>query len=687
MPGPRLLLPLLALLLATPRARADEGMWTFDNLPLARLKAEFGFTPDQAWLDHVRLAAVRVPRGSASFVSRDGLILTNHHVAHGAIQQVSDEGRDHVRNGFLAASRDQEIKVPGFTAQYLVAMENVTAQVEQAVPASLPPGEAGKARTEAIARLAAEAGRKSGLRCEPVLLYQGGEVWIYQYKRFDDVRLVMAPEYAVAGFGMDWDNFTYPRHDLDMAFFRVYEDGKPFHPPHYLKWAGQGTALGDLIFMVGHPGMTNRLDTLAQMRFAQEEVVPFRLRREERLKKAYRAFAALGETQALEVSNQLMAAENFSKVFGGELRGLEDREAMDKVAEAERELRSRVAQDPRLKAEAGESWARIEEALQRRRGFTRELLTVNACGSSLLAMALQLVRLPQEQAKAPGRRLAEFKDDEAVQAILARLKKAAPFHPEAEIREFSLGLQEALEELGPDHAFVVAMLGGRTPEAAARAAVAGTRMHDAAFRRELLEKGPEAGQDPFLVLARTLDPMNRRLQEAQVEVQRVISEHSARIARARFAVYGRTKYPDATFTLRLSYGTVATCRALGTLLQPFTTLGGLYDRADAWGPRAENGSWALPPRWRERRARLEPSTPYNFLSTHDCIGGNSGSPMVNRNGEFVGLAFDGNIDSIPGRYYFNEKVNRCVSVDARGILEALGKVYDAGQLVAELKGN
>lgn len=687
MPGPRLLLPLLALLLATPRARADEGMWTFDNLPLARLKEEFGFTPDQAWLDHVRLAAVRVPRGSASFVSRDGLILTNHHVAHGAIQQVSDEGRDHVRNGFLAASRDQEIKVPGFTAQYLVAMENVTAQVEQAVPAGLPPGEAGKARTEAIARLAAEAGRKSGLRCEPVLLYQGGEVWIYQYKRFDDVRLVMAPEYAVAGFGMDWDNFTYPRHDLDMAFFRVYEDGKPFHPPHYLKWAGQGTALGDLIFMVGHPGMTNRLDTLAQMRFAQEEVVPFRLRREERLKKAYRAFAALGEAQALEVSNQLMAAENFSKVFGGELRGLEDREAMDKVAEAERELRSRVAQDPRLKAEAGESWARIEEALQRRRGFTRELLTVNACGSSLLAMALQLVRLPQEQAKAPGRRLAEFKDDEAVQAILARLKKAAPFHPEAEIREFSLGLQEALEELGPDHAFVVAMLGGRTPEAAARAAMAGTRMHDAAFRRELLEKGPEASQDPFLVLARTLDPMNRRLQEAQVEVQRVISEHSARIARARFAVYGRTKYPDATFTLRLSYGTVATCRALGTLLQPFTTLGGLYDRADAWGPRAENGSWALPPRWRERRARLEPSTPYNFLSTHDCIGGNSGSPMVNRRGEFVGLAFDGNIDSIPGRYYFNEKVNRCVSVDARGILEALGKVYDAGQLVAELKGN
>ncbi|BDU72547.1 S46 family peptidase [Mesoterricola silvestris] len=689
MHGPRLSLHLLTLFLATARLGADEGMWTFDNLPLGPLKAQYGFSPDPAWLDHVRQAAVRVPRGSASFVSRDGLLLTNHHVAHSAIQQVSGPGHDYVREGFLAASRDQEIKVPGFTAQFLVAMEDITARVDRAVPPGLAPGEAGKARGEVIDRLVAEAGRKTGLRCEPVLLYQGGEVWIYQYKRLDDVRLVMAPEYAVAGFGMDWDNFSYPRHDLDLTFFRVYEDGRPFHPPHHLRWADQGAALGDLVFMVGHPGSTNRLDTVAQMAFAREEAVPYRLRREERLKKAYRAHARLGEAQAQEVSSQLMGAENFSKVFAGELAGLANRAAMERVAGAEAELRARVDQDPRLRAEAGESWARIEEALGRRRAFHREALAVGTCGSSLFAMALQLVRLPVEQAKAPGERLAEFKEEQALRTMLAALKQAAPFHAEKEIREFTAGLREALEELGPGHPFVRAMLGGASPEAAARAAVAGTRLQDAAFRRELLEKGPDAiqaSQDPFLVLARALDPLGRSLRQSQLEVQRVLAEHGARIARARFAVYGRAKYPDATFTLRLSYGTVSTCQGLGTLLQPFTTLGGLYDRADAWGPRAEKGSWALPQRWLDRRARLDLRTPYNFLSTHDSIGGNSGSPMVNRQGELVGLAFDGNIDSLPGRYFYDVQVNRSVSVDARGILEVLARIYEAHALVAELKG-
>ncbi|MBI4912825.1 MAG: S46 family peptidase [Acidobacteria bacterium] len=684
----RLLLSLLTVLFASQEVRGDEGMWTFDNLPLGILKTRYNFAPDQAWLDHVRMASVRVPHGSASFVSKDGLLLTNHHVAHGAIQQVSGEKNDYLKNGFVAASRADEIKIPGYTAQYLVSTENITGLVEKAVMAAPSGTRKDLLRAETIARLVAEENKKSGLHCESVALYQGGEEWIYRYKLLNDVRLVMAPEFGVAAFGGDWDNFTYPRHDLDMTLFRVYENGKPFHPPHHLTWAEKGASFGDLIFMVGHPGNTNRLDTLAQMKFALEEVVPFRLRNQGRMKKAYRRHASQGPAQAMEVSQQLMSAENFFKVFEREWAGLKDTEAMGRVAEAEQELRARVAENSELKAYAGDSWNKIEEALQLRRTFIKELFTVNTRGSVLFELALHLVRLPEELAKSPHERLGEYRDEKTLQATRTRLEKEQARRPEEEVREFTIGLEEALEELGAKHPFVEALLEGKSPADAAKDVVARTRMHEASFRKELLEKGTKAIQeskDPFILLARTLDPMNRTLRKAQEGVRAVISEHAARIAKARFAVYGKSKFPDATFTLRLSFGTVSTCRAMGTLLQPFTTFGGLFDRADAWGPEAENKSWALPQRWRERRHRLDPSTPFNFLSTHDSIGGNSGSPIVNRKGELVGLVFDGNIDSIPGRYYYDERVNRSISVDARGILEALEKVYDASHLVTELR--
>jgi hypothetical protein len=674
----------LALLLALPALRADEGMWTFDNVPAAKIKAKYGWAPDQGWLDHVRLSAVRFPGGSGSFVSKDGLVLTNHHVGHHWTQLVSDATHDYIKQGFVAAGRDQEIKVPGLALFTLMEMENVTDQVEKAVPAGADDQAAAKAKADALAALAKEQGTRTGLDCQPVTLYQGGQSWIYRYKKHTDVRLVMAPEYGVAAFGKDWDNFSWPRHDLDFTLFRVYENGKPYAPAHYLAW-GKGVGYGDLVFTVGHPGRTSRLETLAQMETKRDVTNPLALRALDRGRTALHAYAAQGEEQARTVSDQLMSLENGYKVVAGETDGLKDATAMAKVAAAEKELRAKVAADPKLKALAGDSWARIAEAVAQQAAFAKETAVAAALRNSVLGFALPLHAYATEAAKPADQRSPEYRDDKALAALKATLKRPAGGS--------DLGLQSALagalEELGPDHPLTRQLLKGKTPQAAAKALTTESRLLDPAVRAALVDGDPRAvldSSDPALVLARGLSARLDEVQQKQRALQAVVSEHLARIAKARFAVYGTSAYPDATFTLRLSYGAIETYPSAGTLAQPFTTFAGMYDRAAAWGPKAEGGSWEVPSRWVARRDALDLFTPYNFISTNDIIGGNSGSPVVDKRGELVGLAFDGNIESNAGRYYFDARVNRCLSVDARGILEALAKVYDAKHLVAELTG-
>jgi hypothetical protein len=571
----------------------------------------------------------------------------------------------------------------------LLEMENVTDRIDRTVAAGPDEQVAARARSAAHEALAREQSAKTGLDCHPVSLYQGGQLWIYRYMRHTDVRLVMSPEYGVAAFGKDWDNFSWPRHDLDFSLFRVYEDGKPFAPPHHLAWTHQGIHYGDLTFTVGHPGRTSRLETLVQLEARRDITNPLLLRGLDRVRAALHAYAAQGEEQSRLVSDQLMGIENGYKVVAGEMDGLRDPVAMAKVAKVEKELRARVEADPRLRALAGSSWAKIEEAVAQQKTIALEVFLAGTFRRDLLGTALSVHRYAAEMVKPAGQRSQLYQDEKALAVLRGRLTGERSMDAGRESLALQGLMASALQELGADHPMTRILLGGKSPEAAAKELLAASRVADPSVRRAMVEGDPRAileSADPALVIARRLSPRLEEVQKQQQALQSVIAEHLARITKARFAVYGTSTYPDATFTLRLSYGAIETYPLSGTLAQPFTTFAGLYDRAAAWGPKAEGGSWELPARWIERRDKLNLFTPLNFISSNDIIGGNSGSPVVDRQGQLVGLAFDGNIESNAGRFYFDSRMNRCLSVDARAIVEALDKVYDAKRLVAELTG-
>jgi len=687
-----LALSLLTLVLAGASLRAEEGMWTFDNLPTKKIQAAYGWAPDQAWLDHVRLSSLRFPGGSGSFVSKDGLVLTNHHVGRGWIQRVSSKEQDLVKNGFAAVTREQEIKVPGLELMTLMATEDITARLNQAIKPGTPEKEALKLREAEIEKIKQAMQEKTGLTCEHVTLYQGGEHWIYSYKKHTDVRLVFAPEQQIAFFGSDPDNFTFPRHNLDFSIFRVYENGQPYQPKDFLRWTQGGLKAGDLTFVTGHPGRTSRQDTLAQMVYSRDFAIPLGLKAMERRKEALVAYAKTSAEASRQVNTQIFGIENSIKATTGYWSGLKDQAAMARIETTEKDLRAKVAKDAKLAATTSESWAKIEQATTVAKGLSKDQMNVGTANSTLLGYALSLLRIADEEVLPSEKRLPEY-SDASLKAAKTRLGIPAPYYKEQEVFLFTKGLEEAAKELGPQHPYVKAMLGGKSAAEVAKAAVEGSKLADAEARKALLAGGKKAvaeSQDPMIVLARKLDPLSRSLRKKQKDlVQSVITEHGTRIAKARFAAYGKNTYPDATFTLRLSYGAVAEYKANGTLIQPFTTFGGLFDRYDGWGgnaAKAHDGAWTLPQRWVDKRGALDPSVPFNFAHKVDIIGGNSGSPVIDRKGELVGLIFDGNIESLPGNYFYDEAVNRGISVDARAIAHALDKVYGATALAAELTG-
>ncbi len=685
----RCLLPLCSLLLVGSVLRADEGMWTFDNLPLKRIQAKYGFAPDAPWLRNLQLATLRFPGGTGAFVSKDGLVITNHHVGRGAISQVSTQAKDFIRDGFVAPTRDAEIKVPGLTLQILVGSQDVTAKVREAAAATK--GDPVQARKQALEKLRAEEAKATGLTCEGVTLYQGGEYWIYRFKKFEDVRLVMAPEAQIASWGGDDDNYSYPRWDLDFALFRVYEQGKPHRPEGFLPFATDALKNGDLTLLSGHPGATFRQWTVAQMQFARDIQLPFQIKSAERQKKAMVAFAATGDEPQRLASEVIYGIDNGRKRNEARLLGLQKATAMAKAEAAEKALKAAVAKDPALAAHTAQSWAKIEKAMVAQKALLKESSLVNTRGSSLLGYALELVRVHGELAKPVKERLAEFADEKAAQK---RLLSPRPVHKSLEQARLAAGLEEAAVELGKSHPFVVAMLGGKDPREVARTLVEGTQLHELATRKALLEggaKGVTASTDPMLALARKLDPLQRAVQKkVETQVTNVVNEHLARLAEARFKVYGKEQYPDANSSLRMGYGPVTTyANGVGTKAQPFTTMYGLYDRHEGWGgnaAKAENGQWVLPQRWLDRKDKLHLATPFNFIYACDTVGGNSGSPVVNTKGHFVGINFDSVYEGQGGYYIYDAATKRAVAVDSRAILEALAKVYDAPHLVAELQG-
>jgi hypothetical protein len=605
-------------------------------------------------------------------------------VGRACIQNLSGPERDYTAEGFLAGNRDQELACPGYEVNVLLSTEDVTARVSEAAKPELSDQAAGEARRAVRARIEKECSDATELRCDVVELYRGGEYHLYRYRKYTDVRLVFAPEEQIAFFGGDPDNFTFPRHDLDVAFFRAYQDGKPVAPAAYLPWSSAGASEGDLVFVSGNPGSTSRLKTVAQLEALRDVWVPDALRFLDRRLAALRAYAAGSPERARRAQSQIFGYENSRKAWQGRLDALRDAKAMAEKAAAETALRDKVAADAGLRTAVGDPWSVIEAATEKETPRVAELRYAGFYGSRLLGIAGNLVRLVAEKKKPNETRLKEYRDS-ALASLENRLYSKAPLYDDLEIATLTDQFEGAVGALGAAHPFVKAALDGKTPAALAREVVAGTSLHDVEARRALVEGGEAAlaaSRDPMIALARRIDPVAREVRKwEEDEIEATLERAGQKLAEARWRGYGKALAPDATFTLRLSYGTVKAYPAEGTQVAPFTTLHGLYDRSAAWGGKEP---WHLPRRWVERKAALDLATPLNFVSTADIIGGNSGSPTLDRDGAFVGIIFDGNIQSLALDYFYTEDRARAVSVDARAILEALGKVYDAQGLVEEL---
>jgi Peptidase S46 len=674
----------LTAVLFVPAGLADEGMWTFDNPPMKLLKEKYNFVPTQQWLDHLRLSSVRLnDGGSGSFISAHGLLLTNHHVALGQLQKNSTAEHDYVRDGFYAATPDQEMKSQDLEVNVLMSLEDVTAKVNAAVQGSKNSEEEFAKRKAAIATLERESTEKTGMRSDVVTLYQGGEYWLYRYKKYTDVRLIFAVEQQTAFFGGDPDNFTYPRYDLDMAIYRVYENGKPIDSKDYLKWNAKGAEDGDLVFVSGHPGSTQRSDTYAELEFDRDSETPMVLELIKRRIAMLKDYSARGTEQTRQAASQIFSLENGRKVYEGRLIGLQDKGLMDKKRKEEADFKAKVEANPEWKKEYGSAWDKDAKAVEKDRSRIKEQF-YRGTDSQLAGLAINLVTYVAEVKKPDGERLPGFHESQ-LESLRVKLFSPAPVYPELEIARLTSSLNADLKGIGADDPWVKAVLNGRTPEQAARELVSGTKLADPAYRKTLVDGGQaavDASTDSMIVMARKIDPIRReQIKWMEDNVQSVQQQAGEQLGKARFAVYGKSTYPDATFTLRLSYGQVKGYPMNGTIAPPKTTMFGLYDRAASFSYKEP---FDLPKRYMDGRDKLDLSTPINFVTTNDIIGGNSGSPVVNREGEIVGLIFDGNIESLVGDFVYDGTANRAVAVHTAGMTEVLIKLYGAQKLVDEI---
>ena len=663
-------------------------MWTFDAPPLAYWKARYGFTPDQAWLDRVRLASVRIPGCSASLVSSGGLVMTNHHCARACTAGVSAKDTNYIEAGWAARSIADEKKCPTIHADQLQSIEDVTPRLRAAVMAATPAAQ-GEQRAAAIAAIERECGEQTKLTCEVVTLYQGGMYSLYRYRRFDDVRLVMAPEEGIAFYGGDPDNFTYPRYDLDLTLLRIYENGRPLRPRDYLRWSARGAGEGDLVFVTGNPGSTGRLNTVAQMEYLRDVQYPAQLAGYEQQLGVYRELSAKSPEAARAYQNPVFSLSNSHKAVTGYRAGLLDSAIMARKRAFEADFRRRVAADPQLQARYGSAWDEVAVAQRELASFydQQRFYGFGFGGSLLMQTAGQIVQLPAEAARPDSLRLSAYRGEGIERVRKQLLASTLTIDTAFEVGVIAAHLRAAQKALpAGDPLLAAALAGGRSPEAAAAAIVRGSTLTTPEGRRALVEGGAAAvasSTDPAIVLARRMYELNRPLAARAARLNAAVAANAERVGQALFGVYGTTLPPDATFTLRITDGVVKGYPMNGTVAPYKTTFYGLYDRAASFD---NEPPFRLPPRWVARRDRLDLSTPFDFVSTNDIIGGNSGSPVINRDAEVVGLIFDGNIESLPNRFIFTDDVARSVSVSSRAITEALRKMYDAGRVADELEG-
>jgi hypothetical protein len=683
-----LILALFSLQTLPFTALADEGMWTFNNVPRADIKKKYGFEVTDDWLKKVQLASVRFNNGgSGSFVSPTGLVLTNYHIVEDIVNEVSTPEKDLAKEGFVARTRAEEIKAPSLELNVLMSIEDVTTRVNGAVKTGMSDGEAFAARRAEISAIEGESNKNTGLRSDVIALYQGGQYNLYRYKKYTDVRLVFVPEFQAAFFGGDPDNFNFPRFNIDMALVRIYENDQPVHPANYFKWSTAGTKEGSLVFVTGNPGSTARLNTVAHLQELRDTSIPIILRLLERRETMLKKYMALGDEQTRRAQNELNSIQNALKVYRGQLQGLKDKSLMDRKANEEEALRKSIAANPDRQKMYGDAWDAIAKAHQGLPTYIRERRIFDQASgfnTTTFGFARTLVRLAAENEKPNAERLPEYTDARRASLELA-LYSPAPIHDDFEKLKLADSLEFMVELLGADNPLAKQVLDGKTPQARANELIEGTKLKDPAYRKELAAGGRQAiesSTDPMIVLARLVDPKAREVRKRyENEVTGVERAGYSKIARALFETEGTKLYPDATFTLRLSYGAVKGYLENGKKVPPFTTLGGLYERSAQFKSAFP---YNLPPRWTEKKSTVDLKTPFNFVSTNDIIGGNSGSPTINEKGELVGLIFDGNIQSLVGDFIYDESVNRAISVDSRAMLEVLRKVFEAKDIAAEL---
>jgi Peptidase S46 len=683
-----LFVALLGLFISANTLFADEGMWPYNLVPKDKIKAKYGVDLSPQFLDHLRLASVRTGGGSASFVSPDGLVFTNHHVGAGCVHNLSTATKDYIKDGFFAPTRADEPKCPGIEFTSLLDIKDITKDVQEA-GRGLTDAEAAAAQRQVMAKLEKDCSDPArNIRCETITLYSGGMYHLYKYKKYTDVRLVMAPEFDIAFFGGDADNFTYPRYDLDITFFRIYENDKPLKVDHYLTFTTTPVKENDLIFVSGHPGSTGRLQTMAQLELSRDVIYPFRINSLKRNIALLKDFSAKSAENERDAERVLFGAQNSFKATTGYLSGLLDASVMAKKAADEKALRDAVMADPKLKEVYGNAWDEIAKAVKYQRdNYVRYTFTEGALPGRLAQMARMIVRVAEEKTKPNEKRLRGFQD-QVLPTVEQQLFSAAPIYKDIELMQYANALEELQAQLGKDDDLVKAFLGGKSAADRAAELVNGTKLNDIAVRKELYAGGKaaiEASTDPLIVLMRNIDPTVRDIRKKYEDnVDAVIRKNGTLIAKARFAKYGTAVPPDATGTLRFSYGQVKSYSENGRDIHYHTTIGEAFTYSEKHGNKTP---YKLPDSWIKAKPQLDLNTSLDSVNTTDIIGGNSGSPAVNKNGEIVGIIFDGNIQSLPWNVMYDDTVGRSVITDSPAVVETLRKVYKATSLADELLAN
>lgn len=664
---------------------ADEGMWTFNRFPSDQLNKKYGFNPDKTWLDHVQSSVAKFASGcSGGFISKNGLVLTNHHCAHSCIEQLSTKEKDFIASGFYAKAESDEVKCPEIEIDQLVDISDVTQRINKVTKGLSDKVFLDKLKEE-TARIEKECAPTDDMRCDVISLYHGGEYNLYKYRRYQDVRLVFAPEFSMAFFGGDPDNFMYPRYDLDIALLRVYQKNAPLQLNHFFKWSFEGAKENDLTFVPGHPGSTERLKTVAEIEFQRDHALIWSLAYLSEWRGLLTEFQKSGEEEKRVSTSDLFYIENGLKRVKGQIEGLMDPEFYAKKIKSEKEFKAKVFANPKLKKEYGSAWDSISTAMNTWKNIYKRHFYIErrrGLSSQLYYIAINLVRASEELAKPNDKRLHEF-TDASFPSLKQEIFSTAPVYDFFEIENLAHSLSKLREELLVDDPFVRKVFGPKSPREIAENLIKNSKLKDVKYREELLSGGKaaiEQSKDPMILFARMIDPEARAIRKSYEDnVESVVKKNEELIAKAYFAVYGRNTYPDATGTLRLSFGKVAGYKENGAFVKPITTIGGAFERNTGRDP------FALPITWMKAKDTLDTKTPMNFCTTNDIIGGNSGSPVINKKAEVVGLIFDGNIQSLSSGYAYDDTQNRAVAVHTAAISAALEKIYKTERILKELK--